>query len=92
MYCHKISSFIKAKIKPRFVPKNLHIIASCDTEDQIKEAKKHGYKYARVVKEWDTVRKNEVRCRYQLDGTNCSNCRLCFSNDKRIRGIIFKQH
>lgn len=91
-YTHNIKAFIQAKIKPRTVPQNLTILASCDNDDQIKLAKKHNFRYTRVVNEWGTLAKGEARCRYQLDKTTCSKCRLCFSPEKRIKGIVFKKH
>ena len=88
-YSHAIKSFIKAKVK---VPKlkNLSIRASCDSPEDVKLAKRHGWRYSRVVDAWGKLAKGEARCRAQLDKTPCVKCGLCW--DDSIKGIVFKKH
>lgn len=90
-YSHAVKSFLgmgKSKLG------NLFGWLSCDTMKQVKQARKAGWRTARVVNSFDGLKllKGEFKCRNQLDGTTCVKCGLCFSDNAKLRGVVFRKH
>jgi len=91
-YTHRWTAFNEAGFSPDKMPPNLTILASCDSVTEARLAVRAGWRTARVAAKWEERLAAEARCRYQLDGTVCSECELCWKPDKRVKGILFKRH
>jgi hypothetical protein len=88
---------------PREAWCNASVLASIDSIDQTDKARARGYTPALVVAEHKSKKPYKldgsdvtwIPCRQQIDGTNCSTCRLCANADKLYaanRGITFAAH
>jgi hypothetical protein len=96
-YTHDVIKLIEAgySYNNNSFPDNLHITASCDSNDVMDYAIQHGYRTARVIKGYDQKLSNETLCPFDKakhDGvkpnTNCVKCTLCFNN-KHKKNIAF---
>lgn len=95
-YTHDARAFEAAKIDPRALPENLHILASCHTADEKAALNAGGWRTARVIDETEDRQPDEFLCPVDAqkrkgvpkdNRTNCSRCRACF--DAKGRNIAF---
>lgn len=95
-YTHDANAFKAAKIDPRALPVNLHILASCHTAEEKAALNADGWRTARVIDEASDRQPDEFMCPVDAakrkgiapdKRTNCSRCRACF--DSRGRNIAF---
>ena len=93
MYTHFAKQLQRAGFGPKWWPKSLHVLASCETLEDARELQSDGWVTARVTTKKDR-QPGEVYCPYDLakhEGrkptTNCQRCRLCF--DAKKRNIVF---
>jgi len=72
---------------------NVSVLASCETADQVREAKDRGYATALVVESFRncTFPKEMIPCPEQTKGIQCVNCRLCFKDRKDLT-VVFEAH
>lgn len=92
-YTHGFKQLHEAGFTPDVFPNNLILLASVDSEEEAQEAKKLGWKYARVEKDYSKkASEGEVLCpidaakvKGKEPKTTCSTCKLCF--DKRYKNI-----
>lgn len=91
-YTHRWRDLHQAGYRPKKMPRNLAILASCDNVKQMREARRAGWPTARVAEERADRLPGEAVCRYQLDGTTCSRCKLCWEADPKVKGIMFLRH
>lgn len=90
LYTHRALELSFSGYGPEHHPKNLMLIASCETLEDAIALQASGWRTARVAAHEDR-KPGEVICRYNLDKTPCSKCKLCWSTDPRIKGILFKK-
>lgn len=89
-YTHRWKDLHTAGYRPKKMPPNLAILASCDTLKDMRAAKRAGWRTARVA-DHEERKPGEAICRYNLDHTPCSSCKLCWTDDTRVTGILFKR-
>lgn len=90
-YCHDIVTFLQGWAKHEChtdLPRNFHIVASCDTLEQRAYAKKLFFKTARVIKTPDEIVEGEIFCPYDKAlyhgktskdiAVRCTSCKLCW--------------
>lgn len=97
-YTHAADEFEKAGVRPADLPKNLHILASCDTAEQKATHNANGWRTARVVESAKDRQSDEFLCPVDAQKhkgvpaekrTNCARCKACFATDKNIAFIKF---
>jgi hypothetical protein len=97
-YTHAREEFSRAKINPADLPKNLHILASCETLEQKAGHNAAGWRTARVIAERDAKTADEFLCPVDAqkregvppaDRTNCARCRACFAGTRNIAFLKF---
>lgn len=97
-YTHDRQAFTTAKIGPADLPRNLHILASCETLEQKDEHNADGWRTARIIEERGDRTSDEFLCPVDLqkrlgvapaERTNCARCRACFATDKNIAFLRF---
>lgn len=71
-------------------PKSLCVNASCDTLNEVEEAKQEGWPTV-VVQDDPIDKKGFVTCPAQTDGLTCSECKLCMISDREST-IVFLKH
>lgn len=102
-YCHDIKTFLMGWAQHEChadLPRNLTIVASCDTEEDRAYAKKHFFRTARVIEEPSDIAEGEVFCPYDKAlrhgktskqiKVRCISCQLCFNSGKQ--DIAFLRH
>lgn len=86
---------------PRSAWGPISVLASCETPEQVEEARAQGYSPAITVEQHESDRPIEVAgtriipCPNQTRGRTCVECRLCLDADKlfeRRAGIAFQIH
>jgi len=99
-YCHDVSKLIDSgyTYSGNSFPKNLHITASCDDIESVNEAKKYGYRTARVITSVSSKMSSETLCPFdkalhenKKPNTTCAKCTLCF-NHNHTKDIAFLMH
>lgn len=97
-YTHAADEFEKAGISPANFPKNLHILASCETIEAKQAHNAKGWRTARVIDEAKDKTADEFLCPVDLAKrkgipaerrTNCARCKACFATTKNIAFIKF---
>jgi hypothetical protein len=93
MYTHAWRQLGKRWLR-RF-PESLHVLASCDSHDDSRQAQKIGWRTARVTEKQD-AQQGEVYCpvdRAKWQGKpvrhTCSTCRQCFESSKNVVFLKF---
>lgn len=76
---------------PRATFKNIGIMASCETPQQVTEARAMGYATALIVPPGETPR-DVTMCRHTTHGIQCDTCKLCMHPDKLKKPIGFWPH
>lgn len=75
-----------------------YLMASCETVEQVVDARLQGWRTARVVNQGDDLLDNELLCRYQAEEAialkpHCEQCKLCDGNmSKHHTDIVFNIH
>lgn len=91
-YTHAFKQLISERIGIK-IP-NLFLFASCDTMDEVRYARKRKWKTARVVDSFKNavLLPGEAKCLNQVTGITCVQCKICFTEHKNFRGIVFQKH
>lgn len=98
-YTHRLADWVKAGFTQSQIPKNLTIIASCDTQEQIDFAIKNNFRYARVTTE-RKINAGEKLCPFdvalqskKIDNIkiNCGTCKACWKQGEKSN-IVFLKH
>lgn len=102
LYTHRIQAWDAAGFTADTIPSNLEVIASCDTEADVKYAVANGWKYARVTDDSDKLTENEGWCpidRLKAAGQSvseikitCQSCKLCWDKQYHQLNIVFRKH
>lgn len=78
------------KVSRKSWGRSISVLASCESADDVRRARRRGYAAAVVVDEFESDRAYEfgefrlVPCPSQTRGATCDNCRLCF-DDGRLK-------
>jgi hypothetical protein len=91
-YTHRWRDLHVAGYKPKTFPRNLAILASCDTLKDARAAQRAGWITARVIDKKSDRKKLEAVCRFQIDKTPCSKCKLCWTPHENLKSIAFIKH
>lgn len=88
VYTHAITDIIAAGFTPLDVPRNLALIASCDSPEDYVVAKAYGWRTARVSSDGKATAFGEVSCLNDTRGLTCAECKICLPGRKA--DIVFK--
>ena len=97
-YTHAASQWHKAGIAPKDLPRNLHILVSCDSVEEKVEHNAAGWRTARVIQELDERQPDEFVCPVDAQKrkgmalekrTTCARCKACFATDRNIAFLKF---